>query len=101
SSVFFSSRRRHTISKRDWSSDVCSSDLGEDEHPPGDVGEGGQSDAHPQQRHLPGVADALAAEEAVGGGAVDEVRAAGTARAGGEIGRASCRERGEREVVYV
>src|SRR5207249_7620648 len=25
---FFSSRRRHTISKRDWSSDVCSSDLG-------------------------------------------------------------------------
>src|SRR6266513_3621048 len=27
---FFSSRRRHTRSKRDWSSDVCSSDLGED-----------------------------------------------------------------------
>src|SRR5699024_1860834 len=26
---FFSSRRRHTISKRDWSSDVCSSDLGD------------------------------------------------------------------------
>src|SRR5699024_1769140 len=25
---FFSSRRRHTTSKRDWSSDVCSSDLG-------------------------------------------------------------------------
>src|SRR5207249_5292387 len=25
--VFFSSRRRHTMSKRDWSSDVCSSDL--------------------------------------------------------------------------
>src|SRR5699024_12207828 len=24
----FSSRRMHTISKRDWSSDVCSSDLG-------------------------------------------------------------------------
>src|SRR5699024_11893293 len=24
---FFVSRRRHTISKRDWSSDVCSSDL--------------------------------------------------------------------------
>src|SRR5699024_5741306 len=29
---FFSSRRRHTRSKRDWSSDVCSSDL-----PPDDV----------------------------------------------------------------
>src|SRR5699024_11359100 len=26
---FFSSRRRHTRSKRDWSSDVCSSDLNE------------------------------------------------------------------------
>src|SRR6266576_4789324 len=27
-SFFFSSRRRHTMSLRDWSSDVCSSDLG-------------------------------------------------------------------------
>src|SRR6266849_9052015 len=27
---FFSSRRRHTRSTRDWSSDVCSSDLSED-----------------------------------------------------------------------
>src|SRR5699024_11247815 len=26
---FFASRRRHTMSKRDWSSDVCSSDLAE------------------------------------------------------------------------
>src|SRR5690606_40383237 len=26
---FFSSRRRHTRFSRDWSSDVCSSDLGE------------------------------------------------------------------------
>src|SRR5699024_11947253 len=31
---FFSSRRRHTRSKRDWSSDVCSSDL----HLSGDAG---------------------------------------------------------------
>src|SRR5438067_10537036 len=29
---FFSSRRRHTRSKRDWSSDVCSSDLSELPH---------------------------------------------------------------------
>src|SRR2546421_9075216 len=28
---FFSSRRRHTRSDRDWSSDVCSSDLARDE----------------------------------------------------------------------
>src|SRR5699024_11785227 len=32
---FFSSRRRHTRSKRDWSSDVCSSDLnGHESKPP-------------------------------------------------------------------
>src|SRR5699024_11270014 len=30
--VFFSSRRRHTRSKRDWSSDVCSSDLADALH---------------------------------------------------------------------
>src|SRR5438874_2378596 len=29
---FFSSRRRHTRSLRDWSSDVCSSDLDSDAH---------------------------------------------------------------------
>src|SRR5437868_13194088 len=31
---FFSSRRRHTRSKRDWSSDVCSSDLDQGPHDP-------------------------------------------------------------------
>src|SRR5207249_9326070 len=38
---FFSSRRRHTRSKRDWSSDVCSSDLDAElrhgEQPGGDL----------------------------------------------------------------
>src|SRR5207249_8057017 len=33
-SFFFSSRRRHTRSKRDWSSDVCSSDLDAERHDP-------------------------------------------------------------------
>src|SRR5207247_3074490 len=33
----FSSRRRHTRSTRDWSSDVCSSDLVERPAPKGDV----------------------------------------------------------------
>src|SRR5438874_3563424 len=32
---FFSSRRRHTRSLRDWSSDVCSSDLGAGTRPLG------------------------------------------------------------------
>src|SRR5699024_11258277 len=31
---FFSGRRRHTSSKRDWSSDVCSSDLEAEQPPP-------------------------------------------------------------------
>src|SRR5699024_11562376 len=35
---FFSSRRRHTRSKRDWSSDVCSSDLTPEETRGDDVG---------------------------------------------------------------
>src|SRR6185312_11152979 len=39
---FFSSRRRHTRSDRDWSSDVCSSDLGS-------LGDRRQRSAHGQQ----------------------------------------------------
>src|SRR3712207_1722714 len=35
---FFSSRRRHTRYWRDWSSDVCSSDLGRGAGPPGGRG---------------------------------------------------------------
>src|SRR5688500_19914890 len=31
--LFFSSRRRHTILRGDWSSDVCSSDLGSGDRP--------------------------------------------------------------------
>src|SRR5690606_40731216 len=38
SSFFFSSRRRHTRFSRDWSSDVCSSDLFCPKGLPGDVG---------------------------------------------------------------
>src|SRR5467141_4562420 len=36
---FFSSRRRHTRFKCDWSSDVCSSDLGNDMVKTGAIGE--------------------------------------------------------------
>src|SRR6266496_4856397 len=47
---FFSSRRRHTRSLRDWSSDVCSSDLVEivEETDPGDAGE----EMHPAEQEL-------------------------------------------------
>src|SRR2546430_4616835 len=88
--LFFSSRRRHTRFDCDWSSDVCSSDLGS----PGRPAEG-------PARHQPDVAawpeepvrgraDGLAA------GVVDDgARCQGCRpRAGGrQIGRASCRER--------
>src|SRR5207249_6638979 len=43
---FFSSRRRHTRSKRDWSSDVCSSDL---HHGGPDRFEAPRDDADPRQ----------------------------------------------------
>src|SRR5699024_11217756 len=43
---FFSSRRRHTRSKRDWSSDVCSSDLLRGRPGPG-------TDARRNRRWLP------------------------------------------------
>src|SRR5205809_8065558 len=45
---FFTSRRRHTRCSRDWSSDVCSSDLCNDGHQPQD----GQSLQHKQLFHL-------------------------------------------------
>src|SRR5690625_7503799 len=86
---FFSSRRRHTRWPRDWSSDVCSSDL--DRMPaflPGEkLGEGlrpGKLD--PDER----------ADLHAGLGEVSE-QIAGTL----EIGRASCRERVESSVGAV
>src|SRR5207247_8283870 len=45
---FFSSRRRHTRSTRDWSSDVCSSDLAAQHH--SDVDQQRPSHAHHNQR---------------------------------------------------
>src|SRR5204862_4165604 len=73
---FFSSRRRHTRSLRDWSSDVCSSDLlvgrHHEQHQP--------NGPHPGQ-HV--------ADETFVSGHVEE------------IGRASCRERVEISVVAV
>src|SRR6266581_6352221 len=47
--VFFSSRRRHTRWTGDWSSDVCSSDLG-----PAHVGGGTRGHRLPQRRGAAG-----------------------------------------------
>src|SRR5699024_9820704 len=51
----FSSRRRHTRSKRDWSSDVCSSDLsGTNDWITADTNAGGKSDVRQLVHHLIG-----------------------------------------------
>src|SRR5436305_7985588 len=87
---FFSSRRRHTRCGRDWSSDVCSSDLGPRARPgrPGRARGPGPTDGRRQP--------AGAGAGAGGGGAGLHPRAVGPGRRGGaEIGRASCRERGK------
>src|SRR5207247_7863622 len=67
---FFSGRRRHTRSTRDWSTDVCSSDLGHLV-----VGLDRYERRTPSRAH------------------VHHVRTA-RAEAAAQIGRASCRERG-------
>src|SRR5207302_3254633 len=77
---FFSSRRQHTRFSRDWSSDVCSSDLEE----------------RWGQRGLPGgtpaslLADTLAAVAPADAGAMAQARERQERLT--KIGRASCRE---------
>src|SRR5699024_11530226 len=79
---FISSIRRHTISKRDWSSDVCSSDLynidGACVVNEGDV--------------FVGAAVQVVQAQAVDGHKLVKALTTGNTPYG-EIGRASCRER--------
>src|SRR3712207_9449011 len=78
--MFFSSRRRHTIYWRDWSSDVCSSDLAPLDCVFGVGGEFGLNlGLHRLGQQLVGI----------------------QAPPGGQIGRASCRERVQIPVVAV
>src|SRR3989442_10131497 len=73
--LFFSSRRRHTRCGRDWSSDVCSSDLAK-----------GKSSAVTRKRKLAairGFLKFLKDNQIIYGNPADTI----------EIGRASCRER--------
>src|SRR5205807_6321006 len=90
---FFSSRRRHTRLQGDWSSDVCSSDLAEQEL----VGLA-QVGRQPSGVQVEKGGDRLEAGLARGLGQPPgvEVRLpALVAPVGDEIGRASCRERVE------
>src|SRR5206468_6609229 len=99
-----SSRRRHTMSDRDWSSDVCSSDLvmfidkcrhggtvqqvGENVF--GHCGEGGDDLLWPiKPAEIAGIS--AAGDFGVGDGIEHHDQM--------QIGRASCRERGENSVV--
>src|SRR5205809_2911555 len=83
---FFSSRRRHTRCSRDWSSDVCSSDLSPSLCPISARPNGAISPDSPLGRALIGHSEGDAVE-------VDAPRGRWTARIlSVQIGRASCRE---------
>src|SRR5438046_9252436 len=80
---FFSSRRRHTILVSDWSSDVCSSDL------------------HFQWQNIrysknAGRARKDQARDQISESAESDCTVGNSGECSGEIGRASCRERGWR-----
>src|SRR5207249_5536472 len=101
---FFSSRRRHTRSKRDWSSDVCSSDLQPRLLADRVRGLAGVAEAR-VVRHLPAAltvelreVEPAALMPGPRGTRLVAVDAAGHAL---QIGRASCRERVEEWGVCV
>src|SRR5207249_7319325 len=91
---FFSSRRRHTRSKRDWSSDVCSSDLFENV----------RGTRFWESPNLGNTVRMMALQVALGAVmttvAVRRLRPAflndESRQQNAQIGRASCRERGEK-----
>src|SRR5690606_39683933 len=97
---FFSSRRRHTRFSRDWSSDVCSSDL--IQHAGASI-TGGSRFRKPSFTTLSassvGFSNDLQKTEKAGVSAGFPVCMDRTQR-GSEIGRASCRERVEVLEVY-
>src|SRR5205814_7002951 len=91
---FFSSRRRHTRCLSDWSSDVCSSDLVKGAGP---AEEGNDGVVAYRSAHVDGAASELVVRSSHSTqsepATVQEVRR--ILHLHGEIGRASCRERGE------
>src|SRR5437868_7231598 len=95
---FFSSSRRHTGSKRDWSSDVCSSDLGIRRIPLHDAAEMAYAEVvqRDPSNSLGNLGLAVVFE--LTNRLSDLSALVGEAEARGvdddEIGRASCRERG-------
>src|SRR5690606_40982637 len=99
---FFSSRRRHTRFSRDWSSDVCSSDLNlaEDYEAAYKASlEGIARDEFGKELYL--FAGKLAMKLGHTEDGVKYLREAIALDPEYKIGRASCRERGEISVVGV
>src|SRR5690606_39422726 len=93
---FFSSRRRHTRFSRDWSSDVCSSDLLDVEIHlvEEDVASGVRGELRPAwYRYIPDRSKERSERNRIDGH--DAVNLAANV----QIGRASCRERVEISVV--
>src|SRR5699024_11969748 len=101
--LFVSSRRRHTRSKRDWSSDVCSSDLTTQGRKAlqtrsfrGSKSRNKVSVGEPAEGSLPSYTTPKPTVN------LTSVASAGTPRPPApEIGRASCRESGSLLVVGV
>src|SRR5690606_40849682 len=93
-------RRRHTRFSRDWSSDVCSSDLGQFLLPdlpegPHWIGYLDPTGAHGSEFHpdSPNVPDATPVTVTGGATAVADGSLPAQVPVAGEIGRASCRAR--------
>src|SRR5699024_11550446 len=98
---FFTRRRRHTSSNRDWSSDVCSSDLDWPRHEAEGFAWWKQ-----RMRHATSIYDVVRIDHFRGFESYFSIPAgSATAQGGqwvkgpGQIGRASCRESGEVSVV--
>src|SRR5690606_40169728 len=99
-----SSRRRHTRFSRDWSSDVCSSDLGGDVWLEADENLNTLVDFRHQRHFRAQRGENGMGRQMYGKGGEDTVvrvpvGTVVTNIATDEIGRASCRERGQIELV--
>src|SRR5439155_12290309 len=88
---FFSSRRRHTSSPRDWSSDVCSSDLNGTSSPR--LLSAASSVARPSSLQIVGRRSLISTESCT----LETLPPGECSASRLEIGRASCREGGEME----
>src|SRR5207302_3761330 len=92
---FFSSRRRHTRFSRDWSSDVCSSDLARRESMTSVPDSSPQRTRRPPDRQSRDRRSAILLLCVLGVIHGGELAGAQEPSAPQEIGRASCRERVE------